>query len=239
MAFENIDDKEFAQINGLLHISRFVPDLDLNSLFRQRLGSRTGSLPKRSLAQAAPARLSIGKVGLTDTLHFQEIRQPRDDDIPPGSVDIDVKAVSLNAKDIYTMSGRVDTRTGTTAIEFSGIVRAVGSEVSHLQPGDHAVVLAPNHFGTTERVPGWAAHKMLPGEDFTVMPTLPVVYGTALYALHDRANLRAGESILIHSGAGAFGMAAIAIAQRIGAVVYTTVGSQSKRDFLSQEMGVP
>lgn len=91
------------------------------------------------------------------------------------------------------MSSHVETRAGTISIEFSGIVRAVGSEVLHLQFGYHVVVLAPNYFGTTERVPGWAAHKMLPGEDFTVMTTLPVAYGTVLYALPDRANIRAGN----------------------------------------------
>lgn len=101
------------------------------------------------------------------------------------------------------------------------------------------MVLAPNRFATVERVPAWAAHKMRPSEDFAVMPTLPVAFDTALYALHDRAHLRAGESVLVHSGAGAFGMATNMLAQRLIAVVYATVGSPAKKDYLVRKLGVP
>ncbi|RYP41540.1 hypothetical protein DL767_000967 [Monosporascus sp. MG133] len=90
-----------------------------------------------------------------------------------------------------------------------------------------------------ERVPTASVHKMLPDEQFTVLPTLLTVYCTALYALRDRAYLRAGESVLIHAGAGALGIVAITMAQRMGAAVYTAVGSQAKRDCLIKEMGLP
>ncbi|CAH0054704.1 unnamed protein product [Clonostachys solani] len=233
----DMDDKEFIEKDGILYISRFIAKNEFNSLFRRRLDSKE-PIAKLSLDKIGPARLGIGSVGQMDTLHLVQETQPLSKP-PPGFVDIRTKAVSLNAKDVYTASGRVETRTGTAAIEFSGIVVAVGDDVSHLKPGDHAVVLAPNRFATVERVPAWAAHKMLPSEDFCVMPTLPVIYGTALYALHDRAHLRAGESILIHSGAGAFGMATIALAQHIGAVVYTTVGSAAKKNYLMRELALP
>ncbi|KAI1377698.1 polyketide synthase-like protein [Hypoxylon crocopeplum] len=231
------DDCEYIQKDRLLYISRFAPDLDLNSLFRRRLEQQE-SMEMVPLEEVAPARLSIGQVGVTDTIHFQQISEPFTKP-PAGFVDIDVKAVSLNAKDIYAMSGRVETHNSTTALDFSGVVSAVGADVTHLKPGDRVVAWAPNHFGTTERVPAASVHKMLPTEDLTVLPTLLTVYCTALYALRDRAQLRAGESILIHAGAGAFGLAAIAMAQRMGATVYTTVGSQVKRDFLIAQMGVP
>uniref|UniRef100_A0A8H7NCH8 Carrier domain-containing protein n=1 Tax=Bionectria ochroleuca TaxID=29856 RepID=A0A8H7NCH8_BIOOC len=232
----DMDDKEFIEKDGMLYISRFIAISEFNSLFRRRLDNKE-PITKLLFDKIGPARLGIGSVGQMDTLHLVQETQPLSKP-PPGFVDIRTKAVSLNAKDVYTASGRVETRTGTAAIEFSGVVVAVGDHVSYLKPGDHAVVLAPNRFATIERVPAWAAHKMLPSEDFCVMPTLPVIYGTALYALHDRAHLRAGESILIHSGAGAFGMATIALAQRIGAVVYTTVGSAAKKDYLMRELAL-
>ena len=47
------------------------------------------------------------------------------------------------------------------------------------------------------------------------------------------------QTILIHSGAGAFGLASIAIAQQRGATVYTTVSTEDKKDFLVEELGVP
>ncbi|KAI1278192.1 putative polyketide synthase [Xylaria sp. FL0933] len=234
-------DTEFLQLGPLLHISRFYPDLPINSLFRQRLTPEDEPMKLEPLGEIGLARLSIGQVGMTDTIHFQQIseadsgaKQP-----PAGFVDVDLKAISLNAKDIYTMSGRVETRTATTALDFAGVVSAVGPDVTHLKPGDRVAGLAPNYFGTTERVPVAAVHKMLPHESFTVLPTLLTVYSTALFALRDRAHLRAGESVLIHAGAGAFGLAAIAMARHMGLTVYTTVGSPSKREYLVNEMGVP
>ncbi|KAH0536610.1 putative secondary metabolism biosynthetic enzyme [Glutinoglossum americanum] len=80
---------------------------------------------------------------------------------------------------------------------------------------------------------------MLADEDFETLSTLSVVYVTALYALRDRAHLRKGETILIHSGAGALGMASIAIAQQIRATVYTTVSTEDKKDIIVSESGLP
>ncbi|KAK8024082.1 polyketide synthase [Apiospora rasikravindrae] len=237
------DDTEFIQCGTLLHVSRFVPDLALNAMFRERLEEpqqQTDSTPvaTATLEEVAPAKIAIGQVGMTDTIHFQQISEPPSV-CPPGYVDVDLRAVSLNAKDIYAMSGRVETRGATMALDFSGVISAVGPDITHLRPGDRVAGLAPNHFGTTERVPAASCHKMLPDEEFTVLPTLLTVYSTALFALRDRASLRAGESVLIHAGAGAFGLAAIAMAQHMGATVYTTAGSTVKREYLVREMGVP
>ena len=67
---------------------------------------------------------------------------------------------------------------------------------------------------------------------------LPLVFATAIYALSDRANLQRGETVLIHSGAGGVGIAAIQIAHLKGAEVYTTVSTQEKKDFLVEKLGV-
>ncbi|KAI1873001.1 uncharacterized protein JN550_003875 [Neoarthrinium moseri] len=231
------NDKEFTQKDGLLYVSRFVPDMKLNELFCRRL-ENIERVKHEPLHQTAPARLDISQVGHIDSLHYQELREPLTR-LPAGFIDVEVKAFSLNAKDVYALNGRVETKTATIGCEFSGIVQSVGLEVTGLEPGDRVVVMAPNHLSTLERVPAWAAHKILPGEDFATMASLPIVYSSAMYALYDRAHLRAGESVLIHSGAGALGLALINIAQRVGAVVYTTVGSLAKRDYLEREFGIP
>ncbi|XP_049519259.1 fatty acid synthase-like [Dermacentor silvarum] len=62
--------------------------------------------------------------------------------------------------------------------------------------------------------------------------TVPVVYMTAYLALLVRGNMLPGESLLVHSGSGGVGQAAISIALAMGCTVFTTVGSQEKRDFL-------
>ncbi|KAF5975014.1 polyketide synthase [Fusarium coicis] len=233
------DDCEFIQKDGLLHISRYCPDIQLNSLFRRRLGLQAGR-DLEPLASSHPARLSIDRIGAMDSLFFQKISEhTTHDDLAAGFVDVDVRAVSLNAKDVYTMSGRVDTRNMTTAFDFSGLVTSIGSDVNHVVVGDRVVVSAPHHLGTAVRVPAGCVHKMTSDEEFTVMPSMLVIYPTALYALNDRAHLRSGESILIHAGSGGLGIAAIILARKIGATVYTTVSSGVKRDYLINELSVP
>lgn len=64
--------------------------------------------------------------------------------------------------------------------------------------------------------------------------TVPVAYATAYYALCVRGRLAKGEKVLIHSGSGGVGQAAIAIALAKGCTVYTTVGSQEKREYLKK-----
>lgn len=64
--------------------------------------------------------------------------------------------------------------------------------------------------------------------------TIPVVYATSYYALCIRGRMKPGESVLIHAGSGGVGQASISIALHAGCQVFTTVGSQEKRDFLKK-----
>ncbi|XP_077358210.1 fatty acid synthase isoform X2 [Festucalex cinctus] len=64
--------------------------------------------------------------------------------------------------------------------------------------------------------------------------SVPVVYATAYYSLVVRGRLRHGESVLIHSGSGGVGQAAIAIALSKNCKIFTTVGSAEKRAYLQQ-----
>lgn len=64
--------------------------------------------------------------------------------------------------------------------------------------------------------------------------TIPVAYATSYYALCVRGNLKPGDSVLIHAGSGGVGQASISIALHAGCKVFTTVGTQEKRDFLKK-----
>ncbi|KAK8766021.1 hypothetical protein V5799_007202, partial [Amblyomma americanum] len=64
--------------------------------------------------------------------------------------------------------------------------------------------------------------------------TVPVAYSTAYYALLVRGNMRPGESVLVHSGSGGVGQAAISVALSMRCTVFTTVGSKEKREFLKR-----
>ncbi|KAJ8919484.1 hypothetical protein NQ315_002105, partial [Exocentrus adspersus] len=69
---------------------------------------------------------------------------------------------------------------------------------------------------------------------FEEAATVPVVYGTVFYALLMRGQMTRGESILIHSGTGGIGLAAIRLCLHYGCKVFTTVGTKEKRDFLKK-----
>ena len=99
--------------------------------------------------------------------------------------------------------------------------------------------MAPGKFKTTEVVPHWACQRLEDAENVAVMCTLPLVYSTALYALQNRANLQPGESVLVHAGVIAVGMATIHLARRLGAgQIYTTVSSAEKKAYLVENLGV-
>ena len=227
-------DFEVIQKKGVAHTSRFLPEESMNETFRQKQGNQAVVKP---LDQTKPSHLTITTIGQFDTLAFQQ-EVPSSDDLPVDFVEVDVKSVGLNAKDVFVYSGKVDTRGATSSLECAGVITRVGSGVWNLKAGDRVVVMAPGHFATVESFPEWACEKLREDEDFNVVSTLPLVFATAIYGLCDRARLRHGETVLIHSGAGGVGMAAIQIAQLNGAEIFTTVSTEEKKDYLVSTFGI-
>ncbi|KAI1104957.1 reducing type I polyketide synthase 10 [Jackrogersella minutella] len=225
-------DREFVQHKGAVHVSRWVPDDGINTLFRAKQGLEMATL---ALKDAGVVRLGIENVGQFDTLYFKQLEAPA---IGPKELRIRVASVGVNAKDFYVLAGRVDTPDATCQLECSGTVEQVGSEVSDFAVGDRVVAMAPTHFQTVQTLPEWACFKLTAEESYDICATLPVPYATAIYALHQRANIRQGESVLIHSGAGGVGIAAIQIAKLAGAEVFTTVSTEDKKKYLVDVLGV-
>jgi hypothetical protein len=205
---DGLHDYEYIERDGVVHTRRFIPDHQLNDFFRQKQGAESIGLP---ISVAKPAQISIKNPGQFDTIYFKQIKLP--ETLRAGEVQVEVKVIGLNAKDFYALGGKVDTKESSCTLEYSGIVERVRPNVSSVTPGGRVVVMAPSYFKTSEIVPEWVCHKLQDEEDLNVVCTLPVVYATALYALHTKANIQPGESILIHSGAGGVGIAAIQLAQ--------------------------
>ncbi|KAI0392744.1 reducing type I polyketide synthase 10 [Xylariaceae sp. FL0594] len=228
-------DMEFVQQGSTVHVSRMVPDDGVNTLFRNRLGLEPVTA---ALAEVGDVRLAIEKPNQFDSIFFKQLPPTSSSQIPPDSIRFKVAAVGINAKDFYVLAGKVETQDATCQLECTGIVVAVGSAVTEFAVDDRVVAMAPTHFQTYQTLPTWACHKLDKADNLDLCATLPVVYATALYALHERARIREGESVLIHSGAGGVGIAAIEVALAAGAEVYTTVSTQEKRDFLTRKLGI-
>lgn len=228
-----VPDLEFVQHHGVTHISRFLPDDSLNVSFRLKQGSEYVDV---ALKDVQSAKLAIESPGQFDTIYFEQL-EPQTS-LGAKEVSVTVKSFGFNAKDFYALAGKVDTKNGTCCLEFSGIVENVGSEVSSIGAGDRVVVMAPSNFQTLQVVPEWSVAKLRDDEDFHALSTLGLVFATAIYGLHDRAHIQPGESVLIHSGAGGVGIAAIQIAKLAKAEIFTTVSSDAKKAYLVEAFGI-
>ncbi|KAL9598452.1 MAG: hypothetical protein Q9219_004488 [cf. Caloplaca sp. 3 TL-2023] len=225
---------EVGEEKGVPYFQRFVPEEGLNSTFRQKFGNTAA---EKTLCDAKPARLTIGNLGQFDTLALAPELEVADT-LKPDHVEIEVKTVGLNATNVYVYNGKSETRDATTSLECAGVVTRVGSIVGSLKLGDRVVVMAPGHFSTLESFPEWTCAKLEDHEEYHTISTLPFAFATALYGLCDRANIQPGESVLIHAGAGGVGIAAIQIAHMKGAVVFATVSTEEKLDYLVNRLGV-
>lgn len=225
-------DYEFVEKNSLLHVSRFVPDKIANEKFQQRQGKR--SVPME-LEKAGDGMLHIQGTGRAPWLCFKQ--EPSLSHLKAEFVEVEVKSHGIGTKESAMLLGHAESKNSTCATEFTGIVKAVGSSVSTLAPGDHVAVMAPNHFRLVEQVPAWACQKLKSNDSLTALSTVFVAYSTALYALHNRAYIQSGETLLVHIDGSGIGLAAARVANLAGAEVFATVSTADARDLLVKSFG--
>lgn len=167
-------------------------------------------------------------------------------EIQPGHVLIHVKATSVNPIDTKVRSGLFP----DVAAEFpviihgdvAGIITEVGEGVTEFKPGDEVYGCAGGFKGAGGALGEFMladarliAHK--PGNlSMAEAAAIPLVAITAYEALFDRANIKAGEDILIHAAAGGVGHIAIQLAKWAGAKVYTTASTPKKQQ-IAKELG--
>ncbi|MFI0858638.1 type I polyketide synthase, partial [Streptomyces sp. NPDC021098] len=116
---------------------------------------------------------------------------------------------------------------GRLGHEGAGVVVEVGPGVDDFAVGDRVMGLLDGGFGPSAVADARMLARMPGGWSFEQAASVPIVYLTAYYALVDLAGLGAGESVLIHAAAGGVGMAAVQLAQHLGAEVFATA-SQAK-----------
>ncbi|MHB1133200.1 MAG: SDR family NAD(P)-dependent oxidoreductase, partial [Chloroflexota bacterium] len=105
------------------------------------------------------------------------------------------------------------------------------------QVGDEVLALAPGAFSTYITVPAQFVVAKPACLSIEEAATIAVPFFTAYYALHHIGNIQSGERVLIHAAAGGVGLAAVQLAQRAGAEVFATAGSEAKRAYL-RSLGV-
>ncbi|KAJ3578103.1 hypothetical protein NPX13_g2461 [Xylaria arbuscula] len=224
-------EMEFMERSGSFYTPRIINDDELNDVvYRETQPSM--SRPSPFGEGGRELKLAIGGLGALDTLHFAD-NTAVEGPLEPDSIEIEVRAVGVNHIDLAAANGK--TSTTEFGVEASGLVRSVGKGVRGVEVGDRVAAIAQGAFATSVRTKSAFAFKLPADISFEAGATMPLAYVTAYQSLVEVGRLRQDESILIHSGAGAVGQAAINLARMIGAEIYTTVGSTEKKEFLMKE----
>lgn len=152
----------------------------------------------------------------------------------PGEVRLKVEAASVNFPDILLCQGKYQLKLEppfVPGMDMAGIVDAVGGGVSGLAVGD-AVAGGARFGGFAEYAIARADALQAKPEtmSFSEAAAYPAAYLTAYVALVRRANLQAGETLLVHGASGGVGLAAVDVGKLLGATVIATSASDEKLD---------
>ncbi|KZS63229.1 polyketide synthase [Mycobacterium kansasii] len=228
------DTDEVAYRDGQRYVNRLVPAPTTTNGVLAAESRRTVVNLDGTGPVGGAVRLQIDQPGRLDALTVHEVKRAR----PQGDqVEVRVVAAGLNFSDVLKAMGVYPGLDGAAPViggECVGYVTAVGDDVDSVEIGQRVIAFGPGTFGTHV---GTLADLVVPIPD--TLPdneaaTFGVAYLTAWHSLCEVGRLAPGERVLIHSATGGVGMAAVSIAKMIGARIYTTAGSDAKRDMLSK-----
>ncbi len=177
------------------------------------------------------------QVGPPEVFTYEDVPDPT---CGPGSVLIDIAAISIEGGDVLNRAGgALASEPHIVGYQCAGTIREVGEHVTDREVGQR--VVAVNVFGSHAEmiaVP-WQTTWVLP-DDLTTEEgsAIPVAYGTAHACLFTFGHLSAGETVLVQGGAGGVGIAAIQMAKRAGATTLATASSDAKLERLKAEFGL-
>ena len=163
-------------------------------------------------------------------LAVEEVPPPPDPG--PGQVKIAVKAAGLNFADLLMVGGSYQEKPAlpfSPGLEAAGTIVACGPGVARVKPGDR-VMATVDHGAFAEQALARESdvHKLPDGIDDVTAAGFAIAYGTAQGALRWRADVKPGETVLIHGAGGGVGLAAVEVAKAMGAVVIATAGDADK-----------
>jgi NADPH2:quinone reductase len=149
-----------------------------------------------------------------------------------GQVVVDVRAAGVNFPDVLITAGKYQFAPGLPFVpggEAAGVVREVGEGVTGIAVGDRvAATMLFGAFAEQVCVPASNVFALPDAVPFDVGAAVLVAYATTMHALIDRAQLRAGETLLVLGAAGGVGLAAIELGKCLGARVIAAASSEAK-----------
>ncbi|MEX0637329.1 MAG: NADPH:quinone oxidoreductase family protein [Burkholderiales bacterium] len=167
--------------------------------------------------------------GPPESLVLEDVPSPKPG---PGEVVVSIKAASVNFPDVLIIQNKYQFKPPlpfSPGSELAGVVKEVGPDVKNVKPGDK--VIAFTTFGAFAEEVKTEASRLLPmpeGMGFDAAASFILTYGTTDHALRDRAQLKAGETLLVLGAAGGVGVAALEIGKALGARVIACASSNDK-----------
>lgn len=232
-------DYEFAASpTGILHTARIIPNTTLTALQSDDISSRPTAPAADLHASDTLVQLRCERLGNVDAVHFSEAEAAPPAELADGMLEVEVYAAGLNYKDVVVTMGIVPGDETQLGHEAAGVVRRVGRGVEGYAVGERVVVFGKGCFANRVRTTPARVHRIPEGMGFEEAATLAVVGLTSMYALFDVGRVESGKRVLIHSAAGGVGIAAIQLAQSVGADVFATVGTPEKREYLKSTFGL-
>jgi NADPH2:quinone reductase len=169
--------------------------------------------------------------GPPEVLRYEDVAEPV---CPDGGVVVDAEAISIEGGDVLARaSGQLGPLPHIVGYVSAGTVSEVGAGADGRAVGDRVVAMNAAGSHAARRAVFAATTWTIPdGLDAARAASVPVAFGTAHECLFTAGNLAAGQTVLIHAGAGGVGMAAIQLAKRAGATVLATASSDDKLERL-------
>ena len=164
-----------------------------------------------------------------DALTWKELPTPEP---KAGEVRLRIEAASLNFPDLLIVQNKYQFKPPLPFVpgsEYAGVVEAVGEGVTHLKAGQKVACLSgTGGFGTHTIAPAALCMPLPEGFPAVDAAAFIMIYATSHHALIDRAQLKAGETVLVLGAAGGVGTAAIQIAKVAGAKVIAAASTDEK-----------
>ena len=164
-----------------------------------------------------------------DALTWKELPTPTPS---AGEVLVEIHAASLNFPDLLIVQNKYQMKPALPFVpgsEYAGVVQAIGAGVTHLKVGQPVACLSgTGGFATHTLAPAALCMPLPAGFPMVDAAAFIMIYATSHHALVDRAQLKAGETVLILGAAGGVGTSAIQIAKACGARVIAAASSDEK-----------
>lgn len=167
--------------------------------------------------------------GPPENLIVEETESPK---AVHGKLVIQVKACGVNFPDTLMIQGKYQVKPPfpfSPGGEVAGVVKEVGEGITHLKPGDRVFALSGfGGFAEETLADGFKTFRLPDGMEYVTAASLMYTYGTSYHALKDRANLQAGETLLVLGAAGGVGLAAVELGRMMGANVIAAASTAEK-----------